>query len=334
MSDLISGHIFKVMSIVLCACASGCTVGLPMAPTPTQNLSAPEQGVFLTLDLRDSAGVDVEVNGETLHLLVLPNSESLLALNRNVADRLNLNPVFFGLGSASVTDGDHRVSGSVVRARYRVASSQPEQVWALAMEEDVHAGYDGAISFGAIPASVFRVQLQNESGGADRVWRTLTLSGRSEALERERDYAALEFSHALALYQDPISANRKAAFYLRRAGRLSEVGPVETLTRLFENQRPHRAARLDPPLLLGGRELSDVRIEVDEDGRIPGQTDESADDVVVVNHDTRRTAYAPTIYIGRDFFEGCSALEIDKAALSNTVQDIRVLCSPESFDAQ
>lgn len=314
----------SLSSLLLC----GCTAALPSVPTPTQDLSAPAQGRYLTLDLRRDGGIPVTVQGEPLRLLVLPHAHSMLALNADVADRLGLREVMFGLGSASLRDGDHHVSGRVVRTRYRLDGAEEEAAWAIVMEEDIHPDYDGAISFGAIPARVFRIRLADDGADAVGDWRTLTLTGRSEALEQSRDYGALEFSQVLALHQHPVSANRKAAFYLRQARRLSEPGPVEPFSRLFSNTRPHRAVRLDPPLAVAPSMITDLLVEVEPDGRLPGARDTtSEDDVVVITQDARRTANAPTLYLGRAFFSGCYEIEVDKSRLTETVQPVRVRCA-------
>jgi len=314
--------------------ASGCTLPLPanlVVPSPTQDLSAPEQNRFLTLDLRESAGITVDVEGEALHLMLFADPDSLLVLDRDVADRLDLPELFFGLTSAYVQDGDYTASGRGVRARYSVAGAEPEKAWAIVMDEDIHPDYDGAISFGAIPARVFRVLLGDDSEAGD--WRELVSTRSSEALERERDYDGLEFNHELALYQDPISANRKAAFYLRRAGRLGEGDSVQAFTRLFGNERPYRRFRMQPPLIIQSQPVQEMLIEVDPDGRIPGAVDPEDGDVVVIHHDRRRAAYAPTIYLGRDYFARCHELEIDKSRFGSARLVLRARCEdrpPES----
>lgn len=334
-------HVFATLPtfalLVVGAFAGGCTVMVPdVAPGPTTDLSAPELGEYLTLDLRDTAGIDVVVDGETLHLLVSSKSESILALNRDVADRLALREVFFGLGTASFRDGDYAVQGKVVKTKYAVAGAEVDRIWAVVMDEDIHPDYDGAISLGAIPASVFRLVLNDDVPGNSSTWYTITLLGRSENKERDRNYAALEFTQALALHQTPNTANRKAAYYLRRAGRLNNGGEPETFTRLFGNDRIHRTFTISPQLEVGGRMLGALLVEVNEDGSVPGARTRSVDDadgVVVVEFDAKKSAYAPQIYLGRDFFSACYELEVDQAKLAGTEQVFRIRCDDQALSA-
>ncbi len=335
MVDITRTRSFLLFLTVVNLQASGCTLPLPtdlVLPSPTQDVSTPEQNRFLTLDLRESAGIKVDIEDETLHLMLFVDPRSFLVLDRDVADRLDLPKLFFGLSWASVQDGDYTVSGEVVRARYSVAGAELEKAWAIVMDEDIHPDYDGAISFGAIPARVFRVLLGDDPEAGD--WRELVSTRSSEALERERDYDGLEFNHELALYQDPISANRKAVFYLRRAGRLGEGGSVQAFTRLFGNEHPYRRFRMSPPLVVQSQPVQEMLIEVDLDGRIPGAVDPEDGDVVVVHHDRRRAAYAPTIYLGRDYFARCHELELDKSNFKSAQLVLRARCEDSPPEAQ
>ena len=270
--------------------AAACTLSIDsVVPTPQQDLSAPGSGEVLTFDLRETAGVPVEVEGRSVNLLLLARAESVMIINREIADALDLNSVMFGLGSASVRDGDHRVSGEVRRARYRIAQGEQEQVWALDLDADIHRDYDGAISFGAVPASRFRLLINDPpADDAPEVWIPLILEGRSAALEASRDYSQLDFSQDMALYQDPVTANRKAVAYLQRAGRLEALTGPSPFERLFDNTRPHADFALDPPLTVSGLRVASLlgEVEPDFDPDAPRETHDR--DVIVVYEDLKR----------------------------------------------
>lgn len=305
-----------------------CTITLPdLEPQPVHNLSDPETGGVLTFDLREGAGIQVVVEGEPLTLLLLARSESLLTLNPDIAETLDLPEVMFGLGSASVRDADHRVDGEVVRARYSVAGGPSETGWALVMEAPIYADYDGAISFGAIPADTFRLWLNDIGEGVDQAWFDLVLEGRSARREQERDYEGLEFSQTLALYQTPVSVNRKATLYLNRAGRLGARGAPAPFSRLFGNTQPHIDVDLEPGLEIAGFRIEQALAEVNADGGVPGDVRPGPDGgVVVVSEDLRGTAYAPTVYLGRSLFAGCSELQVAKDALGAVEARFAVRC--------
>lgn len=319
------GHIIVA---IFAGLAAACTLSIDAAaPTPDQDLSAPSTGQLLTFDLRDSASIPVEVEGRALELLLLARAEALMIIDRDVVQALGLPAVMFGLGSASLRDGDHRVAGEVRRARYRIAEASPEAVWALDLETDIHPRYDGAISFGAIPASRFRLILSDPpADGADQVWIPIELALRSEALEAERDYAGLEFSHDLALYQDPVTANRKAVFYLLQADRIDPVSGIEDFDRLFANTRPHVRFAAAPPLEVSGIPVGRLTGEVPPDFDPDAPAMAEGEDVIIVHHDRRRTVDAPTVYLGRSFFEPCSQIEVVRADQEQDRARIRALC--------
>ncbi len=313
---------------------AACTLRLDgVEPRPVQDLSSePGQGV-LTFDLRESAGVTVEVEGRHVDLVLLARAESLVALNRDIAGSLGLQSAMLGLGTAAVRDGDHRVSGAVRRARYRIAPGAYERAWVLDMEENFYPGYNGAISFGAIPASRFRILLNDAPpAGVEEVWVPMVLEGRSEALEQSRDYAALEFSHDLALYQEPVSANRKAVFYLHAAGRLVPISQSEPFMRLLNNVRPHVTFSVRPPVMVSGLPAGEILGEVDPEYDPFAPRNDEAGEVIVVHHDLRGTAYAPTLYLGRSFFSACSELLVVREELERDRQTVSARCRADALN--
>jgi hypothetical protein len=307
---------------------AGCTLSMDgMVPGPTQDLSGPGSGEILTFDLRDRAGIPVEVEGRALDRMLVAHEDPVLMVNREIVGELGLSAVMFGMGTATAQDGDHRVTGEVRRARYRIAPAEEDQIWVVDWERDVHPDYDGTISFGAIPASRFRLLLNDPpAAGVHQVWISMVLEGKSDALEAARDYDQLEFRHDLALYQQPVTATRKAVFYMARRGRLDPVSEVETFERLFENALPHVRFEVRAPLSFGGLPIGQVTGEVAPDYDPDTPSPDSEIDVIVVHTDRKRAVDAPTLYLGRSFFEACSEILVDRDALETNRRRIEVLC--------
>ena len=281
-------------------------------PSPVQDLSATAEDGVVTFDLRDRAGVTVEVEGRSLNLLLLARQEPVLILNREIVEALSLPPVLFGLGSAEIRDGNHIVTGEVRRARYRVPPGVEEQAWALDLEADIHPDYDGAISFGTIPASRFRLLIDDREPGATSALSEVTFSAVDPSRGGERNFADLEFTFDLALYQDPVTVNRKATLYLSRAGRLTRVSEVTPASRLFGNVWPHARFEVDPPMMLGERPVTRLLGEVAPDFQVEAGDHEPTHEVIEVFEDLRTPGHDPKIYLGRSFFAGCTELVVER----------------------
>lgn len=334
----ISFSVMRIRAILFhlsLAVSLGACVSIPASePKPQSDLS--EDGVPFPIDLTESAGLDVIVNNRRLHLFLLPYSDSLVFINQSIAEDISLKPIFFGMGAVGMSDGDHRVNGRAFEVEYAVASSPIERAWALVMTEDLYPEYDGGISLGAIPANLLNLRLADRDDAEGGEIHTISLSGKSNALEKDRDYHALEFATGLALYQDPVTANRKAARYIRQSGRVATMGERQTLTRLFNNQRAFEEMSLDPPLAVGGREVSLLLGEADDtlDSTVPVERDTARSDdaqvqeVVTVMHDQKTAKYAPMLMLGRDFFRGCSDIFLDKRDFDQADQiQIDVVCT-------
>ncbi|MEO1187932.1 MAG: hypothetical protein AAFW60_02585 [Pseudomonadota bacterium] len=316
---------------------AGC-VSVPISePKPVTDLSW--NGTAFTLDLRKSAGVKVNVNGKELNLLLLPYSDTLLFLNQKVADQLSLKAIFFGLGVASFSDGDFSVQGKGFSAEYSVGEAPIEKIWALVMQENIFKGYDGAISIGAIPAERIRLLLNDARSIREPHVRRLTLSGKSRILESQRDYSALQFSKTLALYQDEVSANRKASFYIVNSNRAAWVGGEQELTRMFNNVRPHRKLLFNDHFTVDGFEISELlgetlgspMRELGSSGENSPSKDPKIEDRVVVIHDDKSARNAPVLYLGRKFFEDCSEITLNK---SDFLSDDQIVVSVTCDDYQ
>lgn len=306
----------------------------PRPPSPVQDLAAAAPDGVVTFDLRDRASIAVEVaapGGEarTLDLLLLARSDSMLVLNRDIAHALDLPAVLFGLGSATVRDGDLSVSGEVRQARYRIAPGGWEAVWALDMDRDMHAGHDGAITFAAVPASRFRVLLNDPpADGAREIWVDMELDPRTATAEEERDYDRLEFGYDFAFHQDVVTANAKAVTYLDRNRRLRPVSGPAPFTRLFGRTAPHVRFEVTPPLRLAGlpvdRLLGEVEADFDPDAQPPAD----GVDRIEVFHDRRRPGFAPTIGLGRAFFSPCSQLRVER--FEDGGMELSLLCRADA----
>jgi len=315
--------------------ATACVTAPVSEPKPQTDLS--EGKSPYTLDLRQSAGMKVTVQGQELHLLVLPYSDSLLFLNKDVAQRLKLKPIFFGLGTADFSDGDFYVGGKGFNAEYSVGAAPTEKIWALVMEENIHDGFDGAISFGAIPATRIRILLNDPMPNFQSDMRTLKLSGKSKTLEAERSYHSLDFSHTLALYQDPVSVNKKASHYILQSGNAEWIGIKQSVTRLFGNTRLHKVLRFKQPLDLDGFRLGEVLGEVpdtleaepEDTSSIERTGGAHVEEKITVLHDKKSARHAPVFYLGRDFFEDCSEIIFDKRTFQVSDQiSVMVQCYP------
>ena len=123
--------ILASVSAILAACVSATL----SEPRPRSDLSA--AGPPLSLDLRVSAGIEVSVGGLELDLLVLPHADSLLILDKQIAEQLHLKPIMWGLGTVNFTDGDYRLSGQAYKTTYQVQSSLNETAWVLVLDENL-----------------------------------------------------------------------------------------------------------------------------------------------------------------------------------------------------
>ncbi len=305
---------------------SGCTASFPIDPGPTQDFAPPGTGTYLSFDLTQQSGVPVTVNGRELNLLLLQNESPVLSVNADIADSLELRPFLFGLGTVSFRDGDHVNIGKPFTGRYNIGRGEAEDGIIFVMDEDVHPDYDGMISFGAIPASVFRLQINPAPDATSGQWIEMTFTGRSRDQEDERSYRNLEFSHQLALFQDEISANLKASFYLNLARRVTPNGETQMHESLFARTSPHRGHRVDPPLDLELGPIDQVLAEVEADGSTPGLQSSDAEDAITVFHDNRSVAYGPRLLLGRSYFEGCYEIEVDKSRMTAIEQVVRIRC--------